>query len=227
MRALASWPWWLLASPGRFRAQRRRPPDPARGLRHQRRSFGLARSRCARCATALIAATKTGDIEACAPSWTARARAPRVSFGDPEDPIAYLKTESADGEGLRDAGDPGQCAGRALWHYRRQQRRADLCLAISGRHERHHRADPGPEGRRLSHPVARPVRGPWWNWRAGYIGACSSAPTENGRPSSPATDQARPAALRGTASAGRSKASPVRPATSPSCRAGWCPPASR
>jgi hypothetical protein len=49
---------------------------------------------------ALIAAAETGDIAQLKAIFDAEPAPPRVSFGDPEDAIAYLKTESADGEGL-------------------------------------------------------------------------------------------------------------------------------
>lgn len=48
---------------------------------------------------ALIAAARTGDIGELKTIMDAEPSPPRVSFGDPEDPIAYLKGESADGEG--------------------------------------------------------------------------------------------------------------------------------
>ena len=49
---------------------------------------------------ALIEATKSGDIAALKPIMEAQTAPPRVSFGDPDDAIGYLKTESADGGGL-------------------------------------------------------------------------------------------------------------------------------
>lgn len=48
---------------------------------------------------ALIAAARTGDIGELKTIMDAEPAPPTVSFGDPEDPIAYLKGESADGEG--------------------------------------------------------------------------------------------------------------------------------
>lgn len=50
---------------------------------------------------ALIAATKSGDISKLKAILDAQKAPPRVSFGDPEDAIAYLKTESADGNGVQ------------------------------------------------------------------------------------------------------------------------------
>ena len=49
---------------------------------------------------ALIAAAKTGDIEALRPVFEAQKTPPNVSFGDPDDPIEHLKQESGDGEGI-------------------------------------------------------------------------------------------------------------------------------
>jgi hypothetical protein len=49
---------------------------------------------------ALIAAARTGDIEALRPIFAAQETPPNVSFGDPEDPIEHLKRESGDGEGI-------------------------------------------------------------------------------------------------------------------------------
>lgn len=49
---------------------------------------------------ALIAAAKTGDIGELKTIFDAQKTAPNVSFGAPEDPIAYLKAESGDGEGI-------------------------------------------------------------------------------------------------------------------------------
>lgn len=48
----------------------------------------------------LIAAADSGDIAELKAIIDAEAAPPRVSFGDPEDPIAYLKESSADGEGI-------------------------------------------------------------------------------------------------------------------------------
>lgn len=49
---------------------------------------------------ALIAAAKTGDIEALRPIFAAQKTPPNVSFGDPEDPVDHLKTTAGDGKGL-------------------------------------------------------------------------------------------------------------------------------
>jgi hypothetical protein len=48
----------------------------------------------------LIEATKSGDMEQLRAIMDAQETPPRVSFGDPEDPIEHLRSESADGEGL-------------------------------------------------------------------------------------------------------------------------------
>ena len=48
---------------------------------------------------ALIEAARSGDIEALKSIIDAQEAAPRVSFGDPDDPIAYLKGASEDDEG--------------------------------------------------------------------------------------------------------------------------------
>jgi hypothetical protein len=48
---------------------------------------------------ALIAAAETGDVAELEAIFDAEASPPTVSFGDPDDAIAYLKGESADGEG--------------------------------------------------------------------------------------------------------------------------------
>jgi hypothetical protein len=49
---------------------------------------------------ALIAVTKSGDIEGLRAIITAQKTPPQVSFGGPDDAVAYLKTESVDGTGL-------------------------------------------------------------------------------------------------------------------------------
>lgn len=49
---------------------------------------------------ALLAAAQTGNIGELGKILAAQPVPPTVSFGDPEDPIAFLKTESADGEGV-------------------------------------------------------------------------------------------------------------------------------
>ncbi|MBE7733787.1 hypothetical protein [Devosia faecipullorum] len=48
---------------------------------------------------ALIEAARSGDIEALRPIIEAQDYPPNVSFGDPEDAVAYLRSESEDGEG--------------------------------------------------------------------------------------------------------------------------------
>jgi hypothetical protein len=48
----------------------------------------------------LIAAAKSGDILQLKLIFDAEPAPPTVSYGDPDDPIAYLKSESADGEGI-------------------------------------------------------------------------------------------------------------------------------
>ena len=48
---------------------------------------------------ALIAAAETGDIAELKKIFDAQPAPPTVSFGAPDDPIAHLKGESADGEG--------------------------------------------------------------------------------------------------------------------------------
>jgi hypothetical protein len=47
----------------------------------------------------LIEAAKSGDIEKLRALMQAQAEPPSVSFGDPGDPIEYLKALAADGEG--------------------------------------------------------------------------------------------------------------------------------
>jgi len=47
----------------------------------------------------LIEATKTGDIESLRAIIEAQGTPPNVSFGLPDDPVAYLKEQSADPEG--------------------------------------------------------------------------------------------------------------------------------
>jgi hypothetical protein len=49
---------------------------------------------------ALIAAALTGDIEALRPIIEAQTNAPTVSYGGPDDAVDYLKTYSADGQGI-------------------------------------------------------------------------------------------------------------------------------
>lgn len=49
---------------------------------------------------ALIAAARSGDIEQLRPLFAAEPVPPTVSFGEPEDAITYLKSESADGAGV-------------------------------------------------------------------------------------------------------------------------------
>lgn len=49
---------------------------------------------------ALIAAALTGDIEALRPIVEAQAYPPTVSYGGPDDAVDYLKTYSADGQGI-------------------------------------------------------------------------------------------------------------------------------
>jgi hypothetical protein len=49
---------------------------------------------------ALIEAAASGDIEALRPIFEAEPSPPTVSFGGPEDAVAYLKAESKDGEGV-------------------------------------------------------------------------------------------------------------------------------
>lgn len=48
---------------------------------------------------ALIAAAESGDVVELKAIFDAETSPPTVSFGDPDDAIAYLKGESADGEG--------------------------------------------------------------------------------------------------------------------------------
>ncbi|WP_297108151.1 hypothetical protein [uncultured Devosia sp.] len=48
----------------------------------------------------LIAAAQSGDIEALRPIIEAQTHPPTVSYGGPDDAVDYLKTYSADGEGL-------------------------------------------------------------------------------------------------------------------------------
>lgn len=48
----------------------------------------------------LLAAALSGDIDKLADVLAAQPSPVTVSFGDPEDPIAYLKQESGDGEGV-------------------------------------------------------------------------------------------------------------------------------
>ncbi|MHB1110198.1 MAG: hypothetical protein ACYCZU_07785 [Devosia sp.] len=48
----------------------------------------------------LLAAAKSGDMRRLKAIFDAEAAAPTVSFGQPEDPIAYLEQQSGDGEGL-------------------------------------------------------------------------------------------------------------------------------
>lgn len=48
---------------------------------------------------ALIAATKSGDIENLRPIMEAQAHPPTVSYGGPDDPVAYLREQSDDPEG--------------------------------------------------------------------------------------------------------------------------------
>lgn len=48
---------------------------------------------------ALIEAARTGDVEALRPIMDAQAHPPTVSYGDPEDRVAYLKSTSDDAEG--------------------------------------------------------------------------------------------------------------------------------
>jgi hypothetical protein len=50
---------------------------------------------------ALIEAAKSGDIEALKAIFDAQKTPVQVSYGDPEDAIAYLKTASADGNGAQ------------------------------------------------------------------------------------------------------------------------------
>jgi hypothetical protein len=49
---------------------------------------------------ALIAAAKSGDIEALRPIFAAQKAPPNVSFGDPADAVDHLKTTAGDGNGL-------------------------------------------------------------------------------------------------------------------------------
>ncbi len=49
---------------------------------------------------ALIAAALTGDIEALRPIVKAQQNPPTVSYGGPDDAVDYLKTYSADGQGI-------------------------------------------------------------------------------------------------------------------------------
>jgi hypothetical protein len=49
---------------------------------------------------ALIAAARSGDIKELGKLFDAQPAPVRVSFGDPEDPIEYLKQQSGDGEGV-------------------------------------------------------------------------------------------------------------------------------
>lgn len=49
---------------------------------------------------ALIEAARTGDIEALRPIIEAQASPPTVSYGGPDDAVAYLKDQSVDGEGI-------------------------------------------------------------------------------------------------------------------------------
>jgi hypothetical protein len=49
---------------------------------------------------ALVAAALTGDIEALRPIIEAQAFPPTVSYGGPDDPVDYLKGQSADGAGI-------------------------------------------------------------------------------------------------------------------------------
>ena len=48
----------------------------------------------------LIEAARSGDITSLKAIIDAQKSSPRVSFGDPEDAVAYLRTASADGEGI-------------------------------------------------------------------------------------------------------------------------------
>lgn len=48
----------------------------------------------------LIAAALSGDIEALRPIIEAQANPPTVSYGGPDDAVDYLKTYSADGQGI-------------------------------------------------------------------------------------------------------------------------------
>jgi hypothetical protein len=48
----------------------------------------------------LIEAARSGDIEALRPIIEAQERPPTVSYGAPDDAVDYLRTYSADGEGL-------------------------------------------------------------------------------------------------------------------------------
>ncbi len=47
----------------------------------------------------LIAAARSGDIEALRPVFAAQSRPPNVSFGNPDDPVTYLAGASSDGDG--------------------------------------------------------------------------------------------------------------------------------
>lgn len=49
----------------------------------------------------LIEATRTGDIESLGAIMAAQESPPNVSFGRPDDAIAYLKEQSSDGEGVQ------------------------------------------------------------------------------------------------------------------------------
>lgn len=48
---------------------------------------------------ALLAAARSGEMDELKTIMDAEPAPPNVSFGDPEDPIAYLEQQSADGEG--------------------------------------------------------------------------------------------------------------------------------
>lgn len=49
---------------------------------------------------ALLAAAKSGDIAKLGAIFEAEPAPPTVSFGDPDDPIAYLEQQSGDDEGI-------------------------------------------------------------------------------------------------------------------------------
>ncbi|ODT69506.1 MAG: hypothetical protein ABS75_16480 [Pelagibacterium sp. SCN 63-23] len=49
----------------------------------------------------LIEATRSGDIDSLGAIMTAQGTAPNVSFGRPDDALAYLKEQSADPDGLQ------------------------------------------------------------------------------------------------------------------------------
>ena len=117
----------------------------------------------------------TGDIEALRPIIEAQANPPTVSYGGPDDAVDYLKTYSADGQGIENLAILLESAQRALCGVR--QRRATI-RAMSGRTWpwfRTSRRSPRP---RKSTPIASSTHEQftelveleaWYYWRV-YIG---------------------------------------------------------